>query len=57
MNKNAFAEINYGTGRDVSGEDIHDASVPLVVRWLTSSYIDVRESPVTSEMELPTVGK
>jgi putative CocE/NonD family hydrolase len=42
VNKNAFAEINYGTGRDVSGEDIHDASVPLQVRWLTSSYIDLR---------------
>jgi uncharacterized protein len=42
VNKNAFAEINYGTGKDVSAEDIHDAGTPMQVEWLTNSYIRVR---------------
>src|SRR5437762_8926785 len=33
VNKNPFAQINYGTGKDVSDEDSHDADVPLQVRW------------------------
>lgn len=37
--KNGFAEINYGTGGDVSREDIRDAKVPLEVRWSTNSFI------------------
>jgi putative CocE/NonD family hydrolase len=41
--KSPFAEINYGTGGDVSREDIHDAEVPLTVRWATSSYITIPE--------------
>jgi uncharacterized protein len=44
VNKNAFAEINYGTGKDVSAEDIADAKPPMEIRWLTSSYIRIRES-------------
>jgi uncharacterized protein len=39
--KSSFAEINYGTGGDVSREDIRDAKTPLEVRWSTSSYISV----------------
>lgn len=39
--KNGFAEINYGTDKDVSGEDIRDARVPLNIRWSTSSYITI----------------
>jgi hypothetical protein len=39
--KSPFAEINYGTGGDVSREDIHDAKVPLTVRWSTASYITI----------------
>lgn len=42
VNKNAFAEINYGTGKDVAMEDIHDAGSPMQVDWLTSSYIRLR---------------
>jgi predicted acyl esterase len=42
VNKNSFAQINYGTGKDVSTEDIHDADVPLQVDWLTDSYIQLR---------------
>ena len=39
VNKNPFAEINYGTGKDVAAEDIHDARTPLDVQWLTSSFV------------------
>ena len=42
VNQNAFAEINYGTGKDVSIEDVHDADTPMQVEWLTSSYIRLR---------------
>lgn len=42
VNKNAFAEINYGTGKDVSTESIADAGSPMEVDWLTSSYIRLR---------------
>ena len=37
--KSPFAEINYGTGADVSSENIRDAAVPLTVRWSANSYI------------------
>lgn len=39
--KSPFAEINYGTGGDVSREDIRDAKIPLEIRWSTASYITV----------------
>lgn len=39
--KSPFAEINYGTGGDVSRENITDAKVPLKVRWSAGSYITV----------------
>lgn len=42
VNKNAFAEINYGTGKDVATESIKDAGTPMQVDWLTSSYIRLR---------------
>jgi hypothetical protein len=42
VNKNPFAEINYGTGNDVSSESIKDAGTPLKVDWLTTSYIRLR---------------
>jgi hypothetical protein len=45
VNRNPFAEINYGTGRDVSTESVADAKVPLDIQWLTSSYIGVRFAP------------
>jgi putative CocE/NonD family hydrolase len=41
VNKNAFAQINYGTGKDVSDEDISDASVPLKVKWRNDSYVTI----------------
>lgn len=39
--KSSSAEINYGTGGDVSRENIRDAKTPLEVQWSTASYISV----------------
>jgi uncharacterized protein len=41
VNKNAIAQVNYGTGKDVSDESIADADGPLEVRWHTDSYVNV----------------
>lgn len=41
VNKNPFAQVNYGTGKDVSDESIRDAKAPLHVRWLDGSYVRV----------------
>jgi len=41
VNKNSFAQINYGTGKDVSDESIADAKEPLLVRWYNDSYVTV----------------
>lgn len=39
VNKNAYAQINHGSGKDVSDEGIGDAGVPLRVRWHSDSHI------------------
>jgi uncharacterized protein len=41
VNKNSIAQVNYGTGKDVSDESIADADGPLEVRWHTDSYVNV----------------
>lgn len=41
VNKNSFAEVNYGTGKDVAAEDIHDAGEPLKIQWRTDSYVKI----------------
>lgn len=41
VNKNSFAQLNYGTGKDVSDESIADATPPLRVRWRNDSLIVV----------------
>jgi putative CocE/NonD family hydrolase len=41
VNKNPFAQINYGTGKDVSDEDIKDAKLPLRINWLNGSYLKI----------------
>lgn len=41
VNKNPYAQINYGTGKDVSDEDITDAKIPLQIKWQNDSYIKV----------------
>jgi putative CocE/NonD family hydrolase len=39
--KSPGAQINYGTGKDVSDETIADAGEPLRIRWLGSSFVDL----------------
>ena len=41
VNRGPFAQINYGTGRDVSDESIMDAKEPLRVEWFNDSYVQV----------------
>ncbi len=41
VNKNPFAQINYGTGKDVSDENINDAKTPLQVKWLSDSFVKI----------------
>jgi putative CocE/NonD family hydrolase len=41
VNKNPWAQVNYGTGKDVSDESIADAKEPLEVRWQNDSYVNV----------------
>ncbi|MDN5287092.1 MAG: hydrolase, CocE/NonD family [Mucilaginibacter sp.] len=41
INKNSFAQVNYGTGKDVSDEDINDAKEPLKIKWYNNSFIKV----------------
>ncbi|OCA68402.1 CocE/NonD family hydrolase [Chryseobacterium arthrosphaerae] len=41
IRKSADAQINYGTGKDVSTETIADAKEPLDIKWYTDSYIEV----------------
>jgi putative CocE/NonD family hydrolase len=39
--KQSNAQINYGTGKDVSDETIADAKEPLKIKWFDDSFIDV----------------
>lgn len=41
INKNPFAQVNYGTGKDVSEENIKDAGEPLKIWWGNDSFINV----------------
>lgn len=41
VNKNQFAQVNYGTGKDVSDESVADAGEPLRVSWHADSFITV----------------
>jgi predicted acyl esterase len=40
-NKHPFEEINYGSGKEVHDETIHDAIEPLQIKWFTDSYIKI----------------
>jgi uncharacterized protein len=39
--KSPTAEINYGSGKNVSAETIADAGPPLEIKWYDSSFIDI----------------
>lgn len=41
VNRGPSAQVNYGTGRDVSDESIADAKAPLNVEWLDDSVVSV----------------
>ena len=41
VDKNEFAQVNYGTGKDVSDESLGDAKEPLEVRWYSDSFVRV----------------
>ncbi|HEX4648589.1 MAG TPA: CocE/NonD family hydrolase [Steroidobacteraceae bacterium] len=41
VDKNRFAQVNYGTGKDVSAESVADAGEPLRVSWHSDSFIEV----------------
>lgn len=41
VNKERDAEVNYGSGKEVSTESIADAGEPLSVKWLGGSSIDI----------------
>jgi predicted acyl esterase len=44
VNRGPFAQVNYGTGKDVSDESIADAQEALRVEWFNDSYVEI---PVT----------
>ncbi|KUJ62748.1 peptidase S15 [Flavobacteriaceae bacterium CRH] len=41
VNKNAFSQLNYGTGKDVSEETIKDSKEPLQIKWYTDSFVKI----------------
>jgi predicted acyl esterase len=41
VNLNPQWQINYGTGKDVSDEDIRDATIPLQIKWYNKSTIKI----------------
>ncbi|WP_052108108.1 CocE/NonD family hydrolase [Aerolutibacter daejeonensis] len=41
VNKNRFAQVNHGSGKDVSDEDVRDAGPPMQVQWHTDSRIHI----------------
>ncbi|MCK0068104.1 CocE/NonD family hydrolase [Kordiimonas laminariae] len=46
VNKNVIAQVNYGTGKDVSLESIKDAGEPLKLEWQNSSYLNLPIKPL-----------
>jgi hypothetical protein len=44
VNRGPFAQVNYGTGKDVSDESIADAKEPLRIEWFNDSAIEI---PIT----------
>jgi len=45
VNKNRFAQVNYGTGKDVSDETLADAEEQLRIEWRTTSYLNIPLQP------------
>jgi putative CocE/NonD family hydrolase len=45
INKNSGAQVNMGTGKDVSEETIADAGEPLEIKWFSDSEINIPLKP------------
>lgn len=45
VNKNPSAQVNMGTGKDVSEETIEDSGEPLEVKWFSDSKINIPLKP------------
>jgi putative CocE/NonD family hydrolase len=45
VNKNPGAQVNMGTGKDVSEETISDAGEPLEIKWFSDSKINIPLKP------------
>jgi uncharacterized protein len=41
VNKDDSAQVNYGTGKDVSDETVADGKTPLQVKWHNDSYVKI----------------
>ncbi|MFB9110471.1 CocE/NonD family hydrolase [Flavobacterium gyeonganense] len=41
VNKNAFSELNYGTGKTVTEESIKDATEVLKIKWYNDSFVKI----------------
>lgn len=41
VNKNPYAQVNYGTGADVTDESLQSGAPPLRVEWQNDSYVEV----------------
>lgn len=41
INRNSGAQVNYGTGKDVSDENMEDAQTPLQIQWHNDSFIKI----------------
>lgn len=41
VNKSAFDQINYGSGKEVNEETIADAKTPLQIKWMNDSFIRI----------------
>lgn len=50
VNVNPFAQVNYGTGGDVSDEAIDDAGDPLQVEWFNSSFVRLPIEPLEGQL-------
>ncbi|WP_082768963.1 CocE/NonD family hydrolase [Paraglaciecola hydrolytica] len=45
VNKNADAQVNLGTGKDVNNENIDEVGEPLTISWFNDSQINIPLSP------------
>ncbi len=50
VNKHPMAQVNYGTGKDVSDESVQDAGEPLKLEILGGSYFEV---PIDNAIQKP----